>query len=123
MCFIKARTRARTRTRTRTGTRKKEKIKKKEQETQGNEKNTEEKKDTNITNDKVKYFLMIPFEQEDFISAFNNLQEKLENEIIKMNIEKIEIQMEKYKQLKLLGKNSKDIKIKDIPQSTNTKIN
>ena len=27
-------------------------------------------------------------------------QEKLENEIIKMNIEKIEIQMEKYKQMK-----------------------
>ena len=40
-----------------------------------------------------------------------------------MNIEKIEIQMEKYKQMKLLGKNSKDIKIKDIPYSTNTKIN
>jgi hypothetical protein len=50
-------------------------------------------------------------------------QEKLENEIIKMNIEKIEIQMEKYKQMKLLGENSKDIKIKDIPYSTNTKIN
>ena len=50
-------------------------------------------------------------------------QEKLENEIIKMNIEKIEIQMEKYKQIKLLGENSKDIKIKDIPYNTNTKIN
>ena len=50
-------------------------------------------------------------------------QEKLENEIIKMNIEKIEIQMEKYKQMKLLGENSKDIKIKNIPYSTNTKIN
>ena len=50
-------------------------------------------------------------------------QEKLENEIMKMNIEKIEIQMEKYKQMKLLGENSKDIKIKDIPYNTHTKIN
>ena len=31
--------------------------------------------------------------------------------------------MEKYKQMKLLGENSKDIKIKDIPYNTNTKIN
>ena len=29
--------------------------------------------------------------------------EKLENKIMEMNIDKIEIQMEKYKQLKLLG--------------------
>ena len=50
-------------------------------------------------------------------------QEKLENEIIKMNIEKIEIQMEKYKQMKLLGENSKDIKIKKKKKKKNTKIN
>ena len=31
-------------------------------------------------------------------------KEKLEEEIINMNINKIEIQMEKYKQMKLLGK-------------------
>ena len=59
---------------------KKKKNKKKNSNKANNEKNTEEKKDNNNTNDKVKYFLMIPFEQEDFISAFNNLQEKLESE-------------------------------------------
>ena len=32
-----------------------------------------------------------------------NPQEKLENEIMEMNINKIEIQMERYKQMKLLG--------------------
>jgi len=59
---------------------KKKKNKKKDSNKTNNEKNTEEKKDSNNTNDKVKYFLMIPFEQENFISAFNNLQEKFESE-------------------------------------------
>jgi hypothetical protein len=30
-------------------------------------------------------------------------QEKLENKIMEMNIDKIELQMERYKQMKLLG--------------------
>ena len=34
----------------------------------------------NIQNDKVKYFLMIPLEKEDFIKTFNEMIQKLENE-------------------------------------------
>ena len=45
-----------------------------------NDKNLEENKDINKSSDKVKYFLMIPFEQENFVSAFNNMREKLEAE-------------------------------------------
>ena len=46
-----------------------------------------------------------------------NPQEKLENEIMEMNINKIEIQMERYKQMKLLGE-------KKIPNNeNNTKLN
>ena len=43
-------------------------------------KKVEENKDINKTNDKVKYFLMIPFEQDNFVSTFNNMCEKLEAE-------------------------------------------
>ena len=34
----------------------------------------------NIQNDKLKYFLMIPLEKEDFIKTFNEMIQKLENE-------------------------------------------
>ena len=39
-------------------------------------------------------------------------QEKLENKIMEMNIEKIELQMERYKQMKLLGQDIDIIKPK-----------
>ena len=45
-----------------------------------NEQNNQENSNTNNENNKVKYFLMIPFEQEDFISTFKKLKEKLEKE-------------------------------------------
>ena len=45
-----------------------------------NEQNNQESTNNNNDNNKVKYFLMIPFEQEDFISTFKNLSEKLEKE-------------------------------------------
>ena len=41
-------------------------------------------------------------------------QEKLENEIMELNIEKIEIQMEKYNQMKLLGQNKTTNQIKQL---------
>ena len=37
-------------------------------------------KDDNTSNEKVKYFLMIPLEQENFINAFNELCQKLEKD-------------------------------------------
>ena len=40
-------------------------------------------------------------------------QEKLENKIMEMNIEKIELQMERYKQMKLLGQDIDIIKPKE----------
>jgi len=56
-----------------------------------------------------------------------NAQEKLENQIMEMNIDKIEIQMERYKQMKLLGENSKNLnKTKDLNNNnniTNSNIN
>ena len=56
-------------------------------------------------------------------------QEKLENEIMELNIEKIEIQMEKYNQMQLLGKNKNANQIKELQSNTiinnnsNTNIN
>ena len=41
-------------------------------------------------------------------------QEKLENEIMELNIEKIEIQMEKYNQMKLLGQNKNTNQIQPL---------
>ena len=68
-----------------------------------------------------------------------NPQEKLENEIMEMNINKIEIQMERYKQMKLLGEkkipnhennpnlqnhnNKNDIIINNKTNSNNNKVN
>ena len=40
-------------------------------------------------------------------------QEKLENKIMEMNFEKIELQMERYKQMKLLGQDIDIIKPKE----------
>ena len=52
-----------------------------------------------------------------------NAQEKLENQIMEMNIDKIEIQMERYKQMKLLGENSKNLnKTKDLNNNNNNNI-
>ena len=45
-------------------------------------------------------------------------QEKLENKIMEMNIDKIEIQMERYKQMKLLGEDATTNKTKDIHSNT-----
>ncbi len=45
-------------------------------------------------------------------------QEKLENKIMEMNIDKIEIQMERYKQMKLLGEDATTNKTKDIQSNT-----
>ena len=57
-------------------------------------------------------------------------KEKLENEIMELNIEKIEIQMEKYNQMQLLGKNKNANQIKELQSNTiinnnsnNTNIN
>ena len=55
-------------------------------------------------------------------------KEKLENEIMELNIEKIEIQMEKYNQMKLLGQNKNANQIKELQSNTiindsNTNIN
>ena len=44
------------------------------------QKNQESSNPNTNNNNKVKYFLMIPFEQEDFISTFKNISEKLEKE-------------------------------------------
>ena len=49
-------------------------------------------------------------------------QEKLENEIMKMNIDKIEIRMERYKQMKLLEEKSNNLNSKIIPNNTNNDI-
>ena len=38
-----------------------------------------------------------------------NEKERLENRIIEMNIDKIEIQMEKYQKMQLLGKDANDV--------------
>ena len=46
-------------------------------------------------------------------------REKLENKIMEMNIYKIEIQMEKYKQLKLLGQEPNICQIKSLENNTN----
>ena len=45
-------------------------------------------------------------------------QEKLENKIMEMNIDKIEIQMERYKQMKLLGEDATTNKTKDMQNNT-----
>lgn len=45
-------------------------------------------------------------------------QEKLENKIMEMNIDKIEIQMERYKQMKLLGEDATTNKTKYIQSNT-----
>ena len=45
-------------------------------------------------------------------------KEKLENEIMELNIEKIEIQMEKYNQMQLLGKNKNANQIKELQSNT-----
>ena len=45
-------------------------------------------------------------------------QEKLENEIMELNIEKIEIQMEKYNQMKLLGQNKNTNQIQPLQGNT-----
>ena len=51
-------------------------------------------------------------------------QEKLENKIMEMNIDKIEIQMERYKQMKLLGEDATTNKTKYIQSNTvNNNIN
>ena len=52
-------------------------------------------------------------------------QEKLENEIMELNIEKIEIQMEKYNQMKLLGQNKNTNQIKELQNNiiNNNNIN
>ena len=57
-------------------------------------------------------------------------KEKLENEIMELNIEKIAIQMEKYNQMQLLGKNKNANQIKELQSNTiinnnsnNTNIN
>ena len=42
--------------------------------------NQEKEIKDNSSNEKVKYFLMIPLEQENFISTFNELCQKLEKE-------------------------------------------
>ena len=49
-------------------------------------------------------------------------KEKLENEIMELNIEKIEIQMEKYNQMKLLGQNKNTNQTKQL-QNNNNNIN
>jgi 2'-5' RNA ligase len=60
---------------------KKTKKKKNKNYYKNKEENSEEKSNINNSkNDKVKYFLMIPFEQENFISTFNTLCTKLEKE-------------------------------------------
>ena len=46
-------------------------------------------------------------------------QEKLENKIMEMNIDKIELQMERYKQMKLLGEDATTNKTKDLQSNTN----
>ena len=48
----------------------------------------------------------------------SSAQEKLEEEIINMNINKIEIQMKKYQQMKLLGKD-----INSLESNQNKNIN
>ena len=56
----------------------------------------------------------------------SNPQEKLEEEIMDLNINKIELQMEKYKQMQLLGKNinqtEKNNKINNNNNINNKKI-
>ena len=55
-----------------------------------------------------------------------NAQEKLENQIMEMNIDKIEIQMERYRQMQLLGKDSTTMnKTKNLKRNTvnNNNIN
>ena len=61
-------------------TKKKKNKKKKNLNDMNNEQNNQENKNANNSNNKVKYFLMIPLEQDDFISTFNNISEKLESE-------------------------------------------
>lgn len=56
---------------------KKKKNNKKNKNKTTSEQNLEENKDMNNTNNKVKYFLMIPFEQNNFISTFNDMCKKL----------------------------------------------
>ena len=55
---------------------KKEKKNKKKNEKINKEKDLKD----NTSNDKVKYFLMIPLEQENFIEIFNKIRQKLEKE-------------------------------------------
>jgi hypothetical protein len=55
---------------------KKEKKNKKKNEKINKEKDLKD----NTSNDKVKYFLMIPLEQENFIETFNKIRQKLEKE-------------------------------------------
>ena len=45
-----------------------------------NKETQKENKQENNSNEKVKYFLMIPLEQESFINTFNDIISKLENE-------------------------------------------
>ena len=45
-------------------------------------------------------------------------QEKLENKIMEMNIDKIELQMERYKQMKLLGEDATTNKTIDLQSIT-----
>ena len=56
---------------------KKSKKNKKKKEANSNQ---EKQINENISNEKVKYFLMIPLEQENFITTFNELCQKLEKE-------------------------------------------
>ena len=49
-------------------------------------------------------------------------QEKLENEIMKMNMDKIEIQMERYRQMKILEEKSNNLNSKINPNNTNNDI-
>ena len=59
---------------------KKKNKKKKNLNNISNEQNNQQNTNTNNSDNKVKYFLMIPLEQDDFIKTFNNISEKLENE-------------------------------------------
>ena len=54
--------------------------KKKNRKNINNEQNKEEKKENNQKKEQVKYFLMIPLEQENFIETFNEIREILEKE-------------------------------------------
>lgn len=59
----------------------KKKNNKKKNKTNTNEQNNQDNPNIiNSSNDKVKYFLMIPFEQEDFVSTFKDLSQILKKE-------------------------------------------